>query len=101
MTATTVQYVYWQDEDAWLGYLEEFPDYPTQGETLADLEDHLRDLYADLTGGKVRGVRRVAAPRHNGQGLACPVDHPLARRGSALGIRKRGVTWCRDPAESG
>jgi len=60
MTATMAKYVYWQDEDAWLGYLEEFPDYPTQGETLADLEDHLRDLYADLTGGKVRGVRRVA-----------------------------------------
>ena len=36
----------------WLGYFEEFPDYLTQGETLAELEDNLRDLYRDLTGAK-------------------------------------------------
>jgi predicted RNase H-like HicB family nuclease len=35
--------VYWQDSDAWLGYPEEDPDYLTQGESLADLEEHLRD----------------------------------------------------------
>ena len=39
-----IRYVFWQDDDAWLGYLEEFPDYMTQGESLADLEEHLRDL---------------------------------------------------------
>ena len=26
-----IGYVYWQDGDMWLGYLEEFPDYMTQG----------------------------------------------------------------------
>ena len=25
------KYVYWQDDDMWLGYLEEYPDYMTQG----------------------------------------------------------------------
>ena len=44
----------------WLGYFEEFPDYLTQGETLADLEANLRDLFEDLTGGKIPGIRRVA-----------------------------------------
>ena len=44
----------------WLGYLEEFPDYLTQGESLAELEEHLRDLYRDLTSGAIPGVRRVA-----------------------------------------
>jgi predicted RNase H-like HicB family nuclease len=34
-----VRFIYWQDGDAWLGYLEEFLDYMTQGETLKDLED--------------------------------------------------------------
>src|SRR5436190_13642705 len=24
---TTVKYVHWQEDDAWLGYLEEYPDY--------------------------------------------------------------------------
>lgn len=46
---STLKYVYWQDGDAWLGYLQEYPVYVTQGESKEDLEDHLRDLYADLT----------------------------------------------------
>jgi hypothetical protein len=44
----------------WLGYFVEFPDYPTQGETLAELEANLRDLYRDLTSGEIPGIRRVA-----------------------------------------
>lgn len=54
-----LRYVYWQDGDAWLGYLEEFPDYLTQGDSLADLEAHLLDLHADLTSGAIPHVRRV------------------------------------------
>jgi predicted RNase H-like HicB family nuclease len=56
----TIRYVYWQDEKMWLGYLEEFPDYMTQGESLQDLQDHLKDLYDELTSGRIPGVRRVA-----------------------------------------
>ena len=52
--------VYWRNEDWWLGYLEEFPDYWTQGETFEDLQEHLRDLYKDLTSGELPGIRRVA-----------------------------------------
>ena len=44
----------------WLGYFELFPDYLTQGETLAELQDNLRDLYRDLTSGEIPGIRRVA-----------------------------------------
>ena len=55
-----VRYVYWQDQRMWLGYLEEFPDYMTQGRTLAQLKENLRDLHEDLTKGRVPGVRRVA-----------------------------------------
>jgi predicted RNase H-like HicB family nuclease len=42
----------------WLGYFEPFPDYMTQGESLADLEASLRDLYQDLTSGEISGIRR-------------------------------------------
>jgi len=56
----SLRYVYWQDGDWWLGYLEEFPDYMTQGESLADLKEHLRDLYEELSSGRIPGVRRVA-----------------------------------------
>ena len=31
------KYTYWKEEDVWLGYLEEFPDYLTQGVILDDL----------------------------------------------------------------
>ena len=55
----TTKYVYWQDGDSWLGYLEEFPDYWTQGETMDDLLDHLKDLYAEMTSGQLPGIRRV------------------------------------------
>jgi predicted RNase H-like HicB family nuclease len=55
----TAKYVYWQEGDAWLGYLEEYPDYWTQGETLDDLQDHLKDLFSDLTSGEILGIRRV------------------------------------------
>ena len=44
----------------WLGHLEEYPDYLTQGETLEELQDNLKDLYVDLTSGEIPGVRRVA-----------------------------------------
>lgn len=54
----TVRIVYWQDRDGmWLGFLEEYPDYMTQGETLDDLQEHLRDIYSDITGGLVPMAR--------------------------------------------
>ena len=56
----TARYVHWQDGEMWLGYFEAFPDYLTQGESLVDIEDHLRDLYRDLTSGSIPGIRRVA-----------------------------------------
>jgi hypothetical protein len=55
----TVKFIYWEEDGAWLGYLQEFPDYWTQGETLDDLKEHLRDLYADVTSGQLPGIRRV------------------------------------------
>ncbi|MDE0025535.1 MAG: type II toxin-antitoxin system HicB family antitoxin [Spirochaetaceae bacterium] len=56
---TTVKFVYWQEDSFWIGYLQDYPDYWTQGETLADLKDHLRDLYRDLSAGEVPGIRKV------------------------------------------
>ncbi len=55
-----VRYVYWQDEDMWIGYLEEYPDYWTQGKTLEELKENLKDIYQDLTSGSVPHIRKVA-----------------------------------------
>jgi hypothetical protein len=55
----TVKFVYWEEDGAWVGYLQDYPDYWTQGETFDDLEDHLRDLYRDLRSGELPGIRKV------------------------------------------
>lgn len=56
----STKYIYWQDQGKWLGYLQDYPDYWTQGESLEDLQVHLRDLYLDLTSGEIPGVRKLA-----------------------------------------
>jgi predicted RNase H-like HicB family nuclease len=55
----TVKYVHWQEDGGWLGYLQDYPDYWTQGDTFDDLLEHLRDLYIDLSGGHIPGARKV------------------------------------------
>ena len=49
----TEKFVYWQDGEMWLGYLQEYPDYMTQGETIEELKENLRDIYAELGSGKI------------------------------------------------
>ena len=53
------KYIYWQDEDMWIGYLSEFPDYLTQGESLDELKENLKDIYHELSSGNIPCVRRV------------------------------------------
>ena len=55
----TAKYVHWQDGDKFLGYFVDYPDYWTQGDSFDDLKDHLVDLYQDLTGGQIPGIRKV------------------------------------------
>ena len=47
----------WQDGKQWLGFLDEFPDDMTQGDSLDDLKAHLASLHEDLAGGEIPGVR--------------------------------------------
>lgn len=54
------RYVYWQDESLWLGYLEEYPDYWTQGETQEELRLNLIDLYQEVKHETVKIDREVA-----------------------------------------
>ena len=59
-TMETTKFLHWQDGNMWLGYLEEYPDYMTQGETLDELKENLKDLYKDLTSAAIPCVRKVA-----------------------------------------
>jgi hypothetical protein len=54
------KYIFWQDDEMWLGYLEEYPDYWTQGETQEELKENLVHIYRHVASGTLPNVRRVA-----------------------------------------
>ena len=44
-----LSYTYWEAaEGGYIGFINQYPDYWTQGETLNGLEDMLKSLYNDL-----------------------------------------------------
>ncbi|MGA3116057.1 MAG: type II toxin-antitoxin system HicB family antitoxin [Syntrophobacteraceae bacterium] len=54
----TVKIVYWQETDGmWVGHLECYPDYMTQGETLDELRENLKDILGDLESKEIPLVR--------------------------------------------
>jgi cytochrome c len=55
----TIKFVYYQESDMWVGWLEEYPDYRTQGTNIDELKENLRDIYQDLTTGKIPYARKV------------------------------------------
>jgi predicted RNase H-like HicB family nuclease len=56
----TTQFTYWQEDDGmFLGYLNDFPDHWTQGVSLQDLKDHLRDLHNTFTSATIPGIKKV------------------------------------------
>jgi len=55
----TVKFTSWQDGDFYIGFLNEYPDYQTQGVTKEELADNLKDLLVDLESGQVPYVRKV------------------------------------------
>ena len=46
----SIKIVFREEDGAWIGYVQDYPDYWTQGDTLDDLKEHLRDLYRGLSG---------------------------------------------------
>lgn len=54
-----IKIVVWQEGDAWLGHLFDYPDYWTQGDSLEDIKEHLKDLLEDIDSGEIPGIRKV------------------------------------------
>jgi len=46
---TKMKMIYWKGEKFWVGKLLEHPEIMTQGETLEELEENLRDAYLLMT----------------------------------------------------
>lgn len=53
------KFTYYKEGDMWIGWLEDYPDYRTQGESLSELKENLKDIYCELTSGNIPGVRKV------------------------------------------
>jgi predicted RNase H-like HicB family nuclease len=55
----SVKYTFWQDGEFFLGYLNEYPDYRTQGYSKEELLENLKDLLTDLESEEIPFVRKV------------------------------------------
>ena len=55
----TVEYTIWKDEQFYLGFLNEYPDYMTQGESKQELQENLRSLLKDIETLDIPYIRKV------------------------------------------
>jgi len=44
-------FTYWRDGDMYLGYFNDYPEYPTQGSSLEELKVMLNDIYGAIRDG--------------------------------------------------
>jgi len=49
---------YWQDGEYWIGYFNDYPEYITQGSTLDELIENLKDIYNDISNELIPGLRK-------------------------------------------
>ena len=55
----TVKFTSWQDGDFFIGFLNDYPDYLTQGMSKEELAANLKSLLVDLESGQIPFVRKV------------------------------------------
>ena len=60
-----LKYTFEMDGDFFVGYLDDYPEYPTQGENLKDFEENLLDIYEMIQNGTLdvnqkHGVLEIA-----------------------------------------
>jgi len=54
-----IKFTTWQDGDFYLGYLNDYPDYLTQGMSKEELVENLKDLLVDMESGQVPHIHKV------------------------------------------
>ena len=55
----TLEYTFCQDGEFFVGHLNEYPDYETQGYSKEELKENLKDLLAYVESNEVPFVRHV------------------------------------------
>lgn len=54
-----INFTHWQDGAFYIGFINQYPDYETQGESLEELKENLIDLWQDLESDKVPYSRKI------------------------------------------
>lgn len=54
-----LEYTFWQDGEFFIGHLNDYPDYETQGYSKEELVENLTSLLADLEVEQVPFIRKV------------------------------------------
>lgn len=49
----TIKYTFWQDGEFFIGFLNDYPDYETQGYSKEELLENLKSLLEDLVTAKI------------------------------------------------
>ena len=55
----TVKFTSWQDDIFFIGFLNEYPEYQTQGMTKEELIENLKDLLIVIESSQVPYIRKV------------------------------------------
>lgn len=55
----SIKFTSWQDGDFYIGFLNDYPDYVTQGSTKEELAENLKDLLTDMESGQVPYIHKV------------------------------------------
>jgi cytochrome c len=50
-----LKYTYRQDGKFFVGFLDDYPEYPTQGFSITELEDKLADIHTMIKNGTLEG----------------------------------------------
>ena len=54
-----MSFTFWRDGKCYIGFLNDYPDYQTQGTTKSELTENLKDLLVDIQSREVPYIRKV------------------------------------------
>jgi len=54
-----ISYTFWRDEEFFLGFLNEYPNYWTQAYSKEELIENLQDLLTDIESEEIPFIRKV------------------------------------------
>jgi len=54
-----MKYTYWKDDNYYIGYLNDYPDYHTQAFSKEELIDNLKDILKDIESDEIPYIRKV------------------------------------------